>query len=259
MNRPVIAIVQARMGSTRLPGKVLAEVCGRPLLDHLVTRLKRATTVDEVAIATTDLPKDEPIRAFARSRGLRHFAGSEQDVLDRYVQAARCFGARTIVRITADCPLVDPDVVDRIVTRFLESGADAACNSGSFPDGLDVEVFWAEALEQAWRDARLGSEREHVGPYFWNHPELFNLLRVEWDGDLGHLRWTVDTPEDLAFVTEVFEELHEAGSHFGTAEILELLARRPDLSDLNSGIVRNAGYLKSLAQDAEAAAAEARK
>lgn len=246
-----MAIVQARIGSTRLPGKVLAELFGAPLLTRLVERLRFARSLEGIVIATPDSPADGPIRALGVRLGCRVFAGSADDVLARYAGAAERFEADPIVRITADCPLIDPTLVDRCVETFLAtSGCDYCSIGGEFPDGLDVEVVSGAALALAHAEARLASEREHVTPFIWKaSPELFHRVRVEFPEPLGHRRWTVDEPRDLEFVRAVYARLYRPGHSFGWQEIEALLGREPALARINAGIERNAGYRRSLERD----------
>lgn len=247
-----VAIIQARMSSTRLPGKVLADLAGRPLLSHLLERAGRAKTLDSVVIATTVGPQDDPIEELCKQRGAPCFRGSEEDVLDRYYQTAMAFGADVIVRLTSDCPVHDPVVLDKTVRHFLDGHFDYVSNvrNPRFPNGLETEVFSFAALERAWREAALRSEREHVTPYIWKHPELFRLGSVEHDVNLSALRWTVDEPEDLELIRELYRHLGPA-STFGMAEILALLERHPELGRINARFKRNEGYQKSLREDAK--------
>ena len=250
----IAAIVQARMGSSRLPGKTLMDVAGRPLLGHLVERARLIPGLEAVIIATTERPADRAIIEFAEREKLPVYAGSEEDVLDRFHQAASRFGISVVVRVTPDCPLLDPAVAGLVLRRFLEArgGLDYASNTQppTFPDGQDTEVFSAAALARAWREARLPSEREHVTPYIWKHPERFCCVTVPFPAALGTRRWTVDEPRDLAFVREVYARLYRPGVVFGWQEVETLLAREPALQALNTGIARNAGYQRSLAEDA---------
>ena len=243
------AIIQARMGSTRLPGKVLAEVVGQPVLFHVVNRARRARTLDGVIVATSDSQADDVVSQFCREVGVACFRGSEADVLDRYYQAARHFDIATIVRLTADCPLLDPLVVDRVVLAFETGGCDFVSNTleRSFPDGLDTEVFSLDALERTWREAQWASEREHVTPYIEKHPELFRLGNVKDDDDFSALRWTVDEPEDLEFVRAVYG--HLGSKPFGMADVVALLQTHPELSKINFGLEHCAGYQRSLRED----------
>jgi spore coat polysaccharide biosynthesis protein SpsF (cytidylyltransferase family) len=247
-----IVILQARLGSTRLPAKVIADLSDKPLLARVVARARRIPGVDQVVLATTGLPEDRKLIAIAKEWDLPVYAGSPEDVLDRYYQAARTFSADVIVRVTADCPLLDPEVSGRVVVRFGQGDVDYAgnVNPPTFPDGLDTEVFSRDALERAWSEARLQSEREHVTPYIRNHPDRFRLANVQNDIDLSAHRWTVDEPADLTLIRRIYEHLSgEAGEFFGMADVLALLERQPDLRDINAGIARDEGYAKSLRED----------
>lgn len=243
------AIIQARMGSSRLPGKIMAEIAGEPMLSHVIRRVGQAKMIDTIVLATTTDPGDDITESFCRLHGTHCFRGSPHDVLDRYFQAARYWHADAIVRLTADCPLLDPSIIDQVVKLFMDNGVDYASNTleFSYPDGLDTEVMSFGALSRTWREANLASEREHVTPYINKHPELFTLKSLRHDEDLSHLRWTVDESRDLDFVRSVFKHLGQAS--FGMKEILELIRQHPDLVDLNEGIARNEGYAKSLSND----------
>ena len=247
----IVAIIQARMTSSRLPGKVMADLAGRPLLDHVVKRAQRAHRLDLVTVATSDRPTDDVVACFCVERNIPYFRGSEEDVLDRYYQAARSFSAEVIVRLTADCPLLDPKVIDRVV-RFFQAGDYDYVSIGierTYPEGLDTEVLRWSALERAWREACLKSEREHVTPYLWKQPALFRLGNVKHKQDLSCLRWTVDRPQDLEFVRRVYDYLGPDPT-FGMEEVLALLRRHPELQTINAGIESNEGYTKSLREDA---------
>jgi spore coat polysaccharide biosynthesis protein SpsF len=235
----VVAIVQARMGSTRLPGKVLLDLVGEPMLVRDMNRLARAETLDKVVIATTVEPADDAIVNLCEERAWSYFRGSEEDVLDRYYQAAKIYGAEAVVRITSDCPLIEPEVVDQVVHEFLERQPDVdyASNTAperTFPRGLDTEVMRFDALEQAWREDDNPAWREHVTPYIRRHPELFKIYGVLNDEDLSHLRWTVDTPEDLAFVRQIYE--HFGHDQFSWHEVLALLDRHPEWRAINRDV-----------------------
>jgi spore coat polysaccharide biosynthesis protein SpsF len=249
-----VCIVQARMSSTRLPGKVLLPLAGREVLAHVLDRLAFCKTLDEVVVATSSDASDDVLAHWCRTRNVPVFRGSLQDVLDRYYQCAKDNRATAVVRITADCPALDPTLVDEVVRGFHAGGYDLYCLGGEFPDGLDCQVFSLSALERAWREAALSSEREHVGPYIVNHPEFFHLGSLDRFKGLAHHRWTLDEPRDLAFLESVFQRLQ--GSHsqpFLTQDLLDLLTREPGLLRANAGIVRNEGLLKSLANDRDPA------
>jgi len=247
--RQPVAIIQARLGSARLPGKVLADLGGAPLIARMIERVRAARTIVRVVVATPAGPADAPLRKVVEGLGVACFTGSEDDVLARFAAAATAFGADPIVRLTADCPLIDPALVDRCVERFLAGPCDYVALGGTFPDGLDTEVVAAEALARAHAEARLPSEREHVTPYIWKHPARFRCAAVEFPEPAGEQRWTVDEPRDLEFVRAVYARLHRPGHVFGWREVLALLAREPALLRLNAGIERNAGYRRSLAGD----------
>ena len=249
----IAVVVQARMGSSRLPGKTLADIGGRPMLGRLVDRARLIPGVEQVVIATTDRPADKAILRFAEAEGLPASTGSETDVLDRVYGAACRFGVSVIVRVSPDCPMLDPAVSGLVLDRFLKAGGklDYASNTQppSFPDGLDTEVFALEALERARREAQLLSEREHVTPYIWKQPDKFRLDNVRHETDLSALRWTVDTAADLEFVRAVYAALEGSGGVFGMDQVLRLLESRPELGLLNAGQGRNEGLERSLAAE----------
>ncbi len=249
--RKVIAIVQARMGSTRLPGKALADIDGRPMLGQIVKRLQRSRSINSVLVATSTAKADDAIAEFC-GNSTAVFRGDENDVLDRFFQAAKHYDADTIVRITGDCPLIDPQVVDKIVAAYLADGCDYASNTllCTYPDGLDTEVFSFAALEIAWSEARRATDREHVTPFI-RTSQRFRLRNVESElgASVRHLRWTVDEPQDLEFVRAVYARFNP-NEMFGWREVLSLLDGDPALAQLNSSLVRNEGYYRSLAQEA---------
>jgi spore coat polysaccharide biosynthesis protein SpsF len=217
----------------------------------LINRLRKCKLLDGIVVATTNDESDSKIIEFCKENAINYFAGSENDVLDRYYQAAKNFNAESIVRITADCPVIDPQIVDEVIHDFIENGYDVCGLSGGFPDGLDVTVFSYETLEDTWKNAKLPSEREHVGPYMSKHPEKFKLGEYVKFDDLGHHRWTVDEENDLQFIREIYLRLYEPGKIFLTGDILKLLEREPELLKINEGIIRNEGYIKSLKEDEE--------
>jgi spore coat polysaccharide biosynthesis protein SpsF len=236
-----VAIIQARMGSTRLPGKVLMKLAGETVLGRVVRRVKRASRVDEVVIATTLKPVDGAIVGEAERLGVKSFRGPEEDVLDRYYQAATACDAEVVVRITSDCPLVDPELVDGTVEELLTRSAAYASNTleRSYPRGLDVEVFTRRALWEAHREARAAYEREHVTPYIFEHPEKFRLASVKGDGDYSRYRWTLDTPQDFALLEALCSRLGTA-IDFGWREALAVMEREPGLAGLNAHIQQKA-------------------
>ena len=232
----VIAIIQAHMGSTRLPGKVLLDLAGEPVLARCVNRARRAQTLDEVVVATTTKPADEVIVELCVERGWPCFRGSEEDVLDRYYRAAIAHQANVVVRITSDCPLIEPEVVDRVVQEFLERQpwVDYACNvlpRRTFPRGLDTEVMRFATLERAWREDLNPAWREHVTPYIQRHPDLFHIHGITNEVDYSYMRWTVDTSQDLAFVRRIYD--HFGHDRFSWREVLVALAEHPEWLRIN--------------------------
>jgi len=235
--RTVPIIVQARMGSTRLPGKVLMKAAGMTMLEVLITRLRRAKLAGPIVIATTDAPADRAIIAEAERLGVPSFAGSEDDVLARYVGAMKEHDFAAAVRITADCPLMDPEVVDRTIERFLRDRPDYCSNvhPRAVPDGHDVEVFSRAALERAFVEATAKPNREHVTHFLYTHPERFELLNVgTYDAHLAVRRWTLDTAADLRVITEIIEALVPTKPEFSTDDILALFSSRPELDSRSS-------------------------
>ncbi len=240
----VAAIIQARMGSTRLPGKILEPICGKPLLQHVVERIKKVQKIDEIVIATTTSERDTVLaKEVARIEGVGFFRGSEEDVLDRYYRAAQKVGAEVIVRITADCPLIDPVIIDAMIGSYLKKSAgansvDYLSNTlmRTFPRGLDTEVFPFAILERAFNEAREEYQREHVTPYIWQNPEIFTLECFKNEEDLSFHRWTVDEKEDLRLVREIYKELYQEGRCFLLNEVVDLFRRQPQLLEINAHI-----------------------
>lgn len=247
-----VAIIQARMGSTRLPGKVLRILGNATVLAHVVRRTQRASSVDAVVIATTESPHDDVIVAASLALGVGVFRGSEDDVLSRYYHAAQQAGADVIARITSDCPLLDADVLQAMVARFQATqrgGArvDYLSNTltRTFPRGLDVEVFTFAALERADREARDAAEREHVTPYIWRNPATFRIEQYKNAVDASRYRWTLDTEDDWRLLQRIFARLGGRHDDFTTQEVLELLAREPELAAINSHVVQKEAGHKS--------------
>jgi glutamate-1-semialdehyde aminotransferase/spore coat polysaccharide biosynthesis protein SpsF (cytidylyltransferase family) len=245
----IVAIVQARMGSSRLPEKVFKKINGRPMLGHVLQRLQKSQHLDKIIVATTIEEEDNIIASFCEEYRIAYYRGSEKDVLDRYYKAAREAESNAIVRITADCPLLDPQVVDRVVGKYLEDECDYASNAieRTYPDGLDVEVFSFNVLETAWKKANLPSEREHVTPYIWKNDENFDISHVKLDRNLSQFRWTVDELEDLIFVREVYSHLDDGDYNFES--VLDIVEEHDELTSINSHFEINEGYQKSLEED----------
>lgn len=244
-----VAFIQARMGSTRLPGKTMMDLVGKPVLARVVERVRACPLVDEVVVVTTLNANDLPIVAWCAASNVRVFCGSENDVLDRFYQAAKIIKPKTMLRITADCPLMDPDTITTVIKKYNSESFDYVNNveHETWPDGQDVEVFSFNSLEKAWNNAKLDSEREHVTIYIRKHPDIFKIAIVDHTPSLGSFRWTLDQQEDFAFITEIYKSM---GDHiFGMNEVLDLLAKKPEMNAVNGGIIRNEGYIKSLAKE----------
>lgn len=249
----VTVIIQARTGSTRLPGKVLKKVLGKTILELMVERVKRAKTIDKIVIATTDRPADKKIADLARKLGLDFYRGSENDLLDRYYQTAKKFNADFIVRLSSDCPLIDHEVIDKVAGFYLKNkkNCDYVSNTypATYPDGMDTEVFSFKALKEAWQKADLPSEREHLTQYIRNHPEKFKKRNVRNAKDLHRLRLTLDNPEDFILIKKIFTALYAKNKYFGLGDILDFLEKNPKLALINSHLERNEGLQKSLRED----------
>ena len=270
-----VAIIQARMSSSRLPGKVLLDIGGLPMLGRVVDRARRAKRVDQVVVATTIDPADDEVAKYCSQQGYAYYRGSQQDVLDRFYQTALAYHASVIVRLTADCPIIDPDVIDETVSAFLgyrtnllsEDPSSVTGNSGltrregkstinsnqseipydfatnrlpppwhrTYPIGLDVEVCTFKALERAWREADQPHQREHVMPYLYEQEGRFKVLVVNHEPDYGNLRWTVDTPDDLELIRQIYDRFN-GRDDFTFLEVLSLFEREPELSNINSQV-----------------------
>jgi len=249
----IVGILQARVSSSRLPAKVLLNLLGRPMLSRQIERVRRSHRLTELVVATSTDRSDDPIEALCREEGVNCYRGSLSDVLDRYYQAAKLYQADIVVRLTGDCPLAEPAVIDAVIDFFMSQQVDYASNTiePTFPDGLDVEVFSFLALEIAWREARKESEREHVTPFIHQHANRFRLANFRNDRNLSGLRWTVDEPQDFEVVRRVYEGLYPRNPAFSATDVLKYLHANPELEKANQGIERNAGYKKSLQHDVQ--------
>jgi len=247
----VLAILQARMSSSRLPNKVLLPLLGEPMLARQIERLRRAKAIDRLIVATSAAPTDDPIAEQCAALGVACYRGSLDDVLDRFEQAARPHAPQHVVRLTADCPLADPQLIDELIAHHLATGADYTTNANppSFPDGLDAEVMRYAVLHIAWREARLKSEREHVTLYIASQPKRFFIETFCSETDLSALRWTVDEADDLELVQRIYAALYPRNPAFTTQDVLRLLDEQPALRTLNTSHRRNEGLEKSLAQE----------
>jgi spore coat polysaccharide biosynthesis protein SpsF len=249
----ILAILQARVSSTRLPGKVLKPILGRPMLARQIERLGRMSRVDGLIVATSRDSSDNPIEKLCREVGVHCFRGSLDDVLDRYYWAAEPHNPEFVVRLTGDCPLADGDLIGRVVDFHLAGDYDYSSNtlSPSFPDGLDVEVIRFASLFEAWKEAKLASHREHVTPFIQGNSHRFKLGSFRNSLDLSSLRWTVDEPVDFELVTRIYEALYPNQPDFTTDDILAYLEAHPEMKTLNTHIRRNEGLDKSQQDDRE--------
>ena len=245
-----LLIIQARIGSTRLTGKVLKEIHGKTLLQHLVDRVSPARTVDKIVVATTVNPEDDAIEAFCRQRNIACHRGSDWDVLSRFYEAALPYNPANVIRVTSDCPLHHHDVIDFVVNEYLASGSDYFSNSNNEPevieDGFDTEVFSFTTLATAHRQAKMLSEREHVTPYIKNSGK-FTCAWKAYNKEYKY-KLSVDSPADFVTVETIFRELSGVND-FGMADVIKLLKARPEITLLNSDSVPNTGYQKSVKND----------
>ncbi len=256
MKPKVVAIIQGRMSSSRLPGKILADIAGQPMLQRVFQRTSRAKTVDETIFATTTDASDDPVAEYCDLCGLPFRRGSLYDVLDRYYQTAQQAGAGMVVRITADCPVIDPGLIDQVVQTLLAGEYDFVCNRlpppwhRTYPIGLDTEACTFTALQKAWKAAKEPQQREHAMPYFYEGVELirqsrtlergvsprgFRVALLQHVTDFGDYRWTVDTPEDLEFMRQVYSRF-DGRDDFSWKEVLDLVHKEPKLMEINAGV-----------------------
>lgn len=245
----ILCIVQARSSSSRLPRKVLKPILGKPMIVHELERLKRSKRMDKIVLATSIDGSDDELAHVVAENGIEVYRGSLDDVLDRYYQCAKRYCPAHAVRITGDCPVIDWRIVDMVIEKHLTEGNDYTVTTERFPDGLDTEVVCVSALERAWKEASLPSEREHVTPYIKKHAEFFKLGQLDCKQDLNRMRWTVDEPEDFAFIQQVYKAIYPVKKDFGMQDIMHLLEEEHRLCKINQGIQRNEGMLKSLKED----------
>jgi len=255
----MLAILQARCSSSRLPGKVLKPILGEPMIARHIERLRRSQRISRLLVATSSETSDDPLAKLCGDLNVACFRGALDDVLDRFYQAAKTFPSEHLLRLTGDCPLADPELIDDCIDFHLAGSYDYTSNAlqASFPDGLDVEVFRFKCLEEAWQEARLPSEREHVTPFIHCRPERYRIGHYRQERDLSWLRWTVDRAEDFQLVEAIYKALYPGNPAFTTADVLALLARRPELASINADLTRNEGYLKSLVADQQFIASQA--
>lgn len=246
----IAAIIQVRMGSTRLPQKALKEVIGKPMLLHLINRVKEAKLVDKVVIATTTNEEDKLLINFAKENGIDYYAGSENGIVDRIYMAAKKIGAEAIVRITGDCPLIDPKIIDKEVEYYLKNKdrIDYISNvhPPTYPDGLDTEVYPLKTLERMWKEIKDPFLKEWIYTYIIENPDKFKIANIENNEDLSWMRWTVDYNEDLDFVREIYKHLYKPDRVFYMDDILELLRKNPEIMEINKKFLRDDAYIKAL-------------
>ena len=243
-----VAIIQARMGSSRLPGKVLKEIVGKPMLWHIINRMKDSKYINDIMVAATMDEKDDPITDFTKKVNVKIYRGSENDIVDRYYRCAKNHHADTIVRIWGDCPLIDPKIVDKTMEEFFNNEADYANNfkPPTFPFGMNVEVYSFEAMERIWNDTNDPFFREYPCEYIYRNQNSFKTVFVKNEMDLSYLHLTVDYIEDFIFVTSIYEKLYEENKGFDLSEIMKVIEDNPELKFVNKGLKRNIEYHKAL-------------
>lgn len=246
----VTCIIQARTRSERLPNKVLKEIENLPMICHIINRVKKAKNIDQIILATSNTDTDKILLDIAKKFKIIGFAGDEKDVLDRFYNAAITYAANPIVRITGDCPLVDPILLDKMVEFYQANDYDYMSNTieRTFPDGLDIEIFSSEVLKISNKEAKWLSEREHVTPYILKNQNDFRVYNYKNKQNLSNLRWCVDEEDDLIMIRKIFQEMRP-NQFFSTDDALKIILKRPDISKINSGIMTNEGYEKSLKND----------
>lgn len=235
----IVSVIQARMGSTRLPGKILLEVDGIPLLKYMIDRVSLSKLINKIVVATTLSGNDDAVVDFCEKNSILYYRGSENDVLDRYYQAAKIFNPEVVVRLTADCPLIDPEIIDNTINLFYRTKADYAANTvppeiKKYPDGSDVEVFSFQALERAWNEATDIKDREHVTFYFWKKNLNFKTVLLDNEFDWGKYRITIDYPEDFEVISFIIKQLNQKNLVGTMNEIIDLLQKNPDIEKMNS-------------------------
>jgi len=249
----IVAIVQARMGSTRLPRKMMLNLVGQPVISRIFERIKYSKYIDEAWLATTNSTNDEVLASWANNNKINCFRGSEDDVLDRYYQTAKKSRADVVIRLTGDCPLLDPQIIDKVIEVYKKENGNLDYVSNvhppTYPDGMDVEVVSFFALEEAWQSAKLKSEREHVTPYIWKKLDLYKTRNVIHDVDLSNYRWTLDTEDDLRLIEKIYREMNKVESFCGLDCILKIVNQYPEWNSINNQYERNEGYTKSIKEE----------
>jgi len=245
----ILALLQARYSSSRLPGKVLKPILGKPMLLHQIERLSNSQMIDKLVVATSNNISDDAIEKMCTDNNIEIFRGNLENVLDRFYQCAKLYNPDYVVRLTGDCPLSDWQIIDNMIQYYLDEGLDYMKTSPKFPDGLDAEIMTMSALSEAKKKAVLPSEIEHVTQYINKKNIKFKIEYFDFDKDLSHLRWTVDEPEDFVLVEKIYQALYEINPLFLTNDILDLLKRQPELTRINDSFIRNEGLEKSIQED----------
>ena len=251
----ILAIIQARTSSSRLPDKILKPILGKPMLIHQIERVQLSKMIDHLVIATSKEASDNQLVNLLKRSGIEYYRGSLEDVLDRFFQTASIYSPDHIVRLTGDCPVIDFEIIDKVIELHLDKCFDYTSNApGSdvtFPDGLDVEVIRFDILKEVWKKSKLPSEREHVTPYITKHPELFFIGHYASNHNLSKYRWTVDEPEDFVLVEKIYQALYPLNKAFKMEDIFRLMNKNPEMKLINHKIERNKGMKKSLIADKE--------
>jgi len=247
----ILAILQARITSQRLPSKVLMTILGRPMLELQIERILRCKKIDQLIVATSINQEDDPIDTLCKKMEISCFRGDLANVLDRFYQAARRYRPQHVVRLTGDCPLTDPMLIDELIEFYLARKCDYAsnCQEPTLPDGLDAEIFTFETLAQTWQEAKLPSHLEHVTQFMYSQPQRFTIASYKYHQDLSRYRWVVDEPEDLEFVRKIYEKLYPSNPEFRTQDIIALLKRNKKLVEINQRFKRNEGIQQSIEKD----------
>jgi spore coat polysaccharide biosynthesis protein SpsF len=234
----IVTVIQARSGSTRLPGKVMMDILGKPLLLRMVERVQQSKLAGTIVVAITTKHNDDIIEEICKGANLLCYRGNENDLLDRHYQAGRLYDADAVVKIPSDCPLIDPKVIDKVLQYYLDNKFDFVSNlhPATYPDGNDVEVMSSQTIEKAWQNATRTLEREHTTPYIWENPGLFKIANVAWESGLDYSmsdRWTIDYPEDFTFIKTVYEHLYPLNAAFDLQDILDLTRQNPAIFAIN--------------------------
>lgn len=238
----IAAIIQARTGSTRLPNKIFKELCGKPILWHVINRLSYSKLINQIIVATTNLPEDDKVKEFCKLNNILFYRGSSDDVLSRYYETAKIFNADLIIRITSDCPVIDPQILDKMLNEFFDlydkEKIDYMSNTiiRTFPRGLDAEIFPFNVLEKIHLEAKQNYEREHVTPYIYQHPEIFKIKNYACEKDYSFHRWTVDTIEDFQLIEKIYELLYNENKIFYFDDLLKLFEEKPELININRNV-----------------------